>query len=84
MLLRVGLCSLDSMLVRVLAVCTSHVGVMSGLFMAAGLVMLCRFLVVTSRMLVMFCCLQVMLCCLFRHVTFLLVGLLPDNDFNQM
>jgi hypothetical protein len=33
------------------------VGVMRGLLMAAGLVVLCRFLVVTSRMLVMFCCL---------------------------
>ena len=83
MLFRVSLCSLDSMLVRVLVVCTSYVGVMRGLLMAAGLVMLCRFLVVTSRMLVMFCCLQMMLCCLFGHVTFLLVGLLLKSDFNE-
>ena len=73
MLLPVGLCSLGRMEFRVLFVCTSRVGVMRSLLIAAGLVMLCRFLVVTSRMLVMFCCLQVMLCCRFGHVTFLLV-----------
>ena len=72
MLLRVGLCSLHSMLVRVLVVCTSYVGVMRGLLMVAGLVVLCRFLVVTSRMFEMLCCLEVMLCYLFRHVMLLL------------
>jgi hypothetical protein len=72
MLFRVSLCSLDSMLVRVLVVCTSYVGVMRGLLMVAGLVVLCRFLVVTSRMFEMLCCLEVMLCYLFRHVMLLL------------
>ena len=73
MLLPVGLCSLGRMVFRVLFVCTSRVGVMRCLLMAARLVVPCRFLVVTSRMLVMFCCLQVMFCCYFGHVTFLLV-----------
>jgi hypothetical protein len=52
-LFRVGLCGLGSMVVRVLAMCPGRVGVMPGLLMAAGLVMLCRFLVVMS-------------CCIFR------------------
>ena len=72
MVLRVGFCSLASVVIRMLLVSVSRVGVMRGLLVVAGLVMLCGFLVMTCRMLVMFCCLQVMLCCLFRHVTFLL------------
>jgi hypothetical protein len=70
MLVRVGLCSLDSVVVRVLMVCTSRVGVMRRLLMTAGLVMLRCFFVVKSRMLVMFCCMQVMLRCRFGHVMF--------------
>jgi hypothetical protein len=62
--LSVGFCGLGSMMLRVLMVPASGMGVVRSLFMAAALVVLCRFLVVMRGMLVMFCCLQVMLCCL--------------------
>ena len=62
-----GLCSLGRMVFRVLFVCTSRVGVMRSLLMAARLVVLCRFLMVPRRVLVMFRCFAVMLCCFLRH-----------------